>query len=287
MADNYLERRMEDLRSGKIQLSNQPRHRAKPASPSSASKNKMSGIRVVITGGANGIGAEIVREFRKHNAIVDILDTDCKAGTLLAQSTGACFRPVDISDTEAFEICIQNILKQRGDIDIIVNNAAIVDFLPLEQNSASRMIKSLSTNVIPILEGARLLAIHRDNKEANTNNYGGRIINIASTRAFMSEEGTENYTASKGAIVSLTHALMMSLSKYGITVNCISPGWIHTGNPAELSPSNHLEHPSRRVGIPADIAKLCLFIASPESAFLNGENITIDGGHTHKMTYLS
>lgn len=281
MADNYLERRMEDLRSGRLQAS----AKAAPAKSQTAAK-RMAGLRVVVTGGANGIGAEIVKQFRDQGATVDILDTDRTHGTRVAQATGACFRPVDISDTEAFVHTLRSILEKRGDIDVIINNAATVDFRPLTSNSAELLMRSMAVNVAPILEGARILALHREERGVADNPYGGRIINIASTRASMSEAGTECYSASKGAVVSLTHALMMSLAPYRITVNSISPGWIHTGAVAELTESDHSQHPSGRVGTPADIASLCLYIASPASAFLNGENITVDGGHTHRMHYL-
>lgn len=281
MADNYLERRMEDLRSGRLQAT----HKAEAAKPRTPAR-KMAGLRVVVTGGANGIGAEIVKEFRENGATVDILDIDRIHGPKVAQATGACYRPVDISDAEAFTQTIQAILSQRGDIDVMINDAAVVDFTPLTDNTAERFMQSMATNVLPIFLGAQLIARHRDAMGIESNPYGGRIINIASTRAFMSEEGTENYSASKGAVVALTHSLMMSLAKYSITVNSISPGWIHTGSTTELSEADHLQHPSRRVGVPADIAKMCLYIASADSAFLNGENITIDGGHTRKMEYI-
>lgn len=244
----------------------------------------MSGLRVVVTGGAKGIGAEIVRQFRKSGATVDILDIDRRNGMAVAQATGACFRPVDISDNEKLEEVFLEIIRARGDIDVIINDAAKVDFVPLEDNDAVRFMESLRVNVVPVFTGARILKRHRISLLPEGNPYGGRIINIASTRAFMSERGTENYTASKGAIVSLTHALMMSLSEFGITVNSISPGWIIT-EPTELTEKDIQQHPSGRVGSVADIASACLFIAGKGNNFLNGENITIDGGMTHKMIY--
>lgn len=99
-----------------------------------------------------------------------------------------------------------------------------------------------------------------------------------------SEAGTEAYSASKGALASLTHALMMSLSEFGITVNSISPGWILT-KPEEVSDADRLLHPSRRIGEPEDIARLCLFLAAPGNDFINGADIPVDGGMTHKMIY--
>ena len=114
---------------------------------------------------------------------------------------------------------------------------------------------------------------------------GGAIVNIASTRAFMSEANTEAYSASKGGIIALTHALAVSLAPDKIRVNSISPGWIETGDYAELREIDHLQHPAGRVGIPDDIARACLFLTHDDNGFITGANIMIDGGMTRKMIY--
>ena len=101
----------------------------------------------------------------------------------------------------------------------------------------------------------------------------------------ISEQGSEGYAASKGGIYSLTHALALSLSEWNITVNSIAPGWIQTQNYDQLQPEDHSQHPSQRVGKPEDIARMCLFLCRDENDFINGENITIDGGMTKKMIY--
>ena len=142
----------------------------------------------------------------------------------------------------------------------------------------------MSINVRPGYITSRKLAIHRRNMGGEP--HYGRIINMASTRQSMSEAGTEAYSASKGAVDSLTHALMMSLAPLGITVNSVSPGWIETGDYDALSEADHSQHPSRRVGRVDDIARACIFIALPDNDFLNGENIVIDGGMTRKMIYI-
>ncbi len=102
----------------------------------------------------------------------------------------------------------------------------------------------------------------------------------------MSEKNTEGYSASKGGGGSITHALAVSLSDYNITVNCISPGWIENYNYEKLSEADHIQHPSRRVGKPEDIARMCLFLSDEKNDFINGENIVIDGGMTKKMIYI-
>lgn len=114
---------------------------------------------------------------------------------------------------------------------------------------------------------------------------GGSIVNIASTRATMSEPDTEAYAATKGGIVALTHALSMSLQEEYITVNSISPGWIETEEYNSLRPVDHDQHPSKRVGTPSDIARACVFLTSAENNFINGENLVVDGGMTRKMIY--
>ena len=101
----------------------------------------------------------------------------------------------------------------------------------------------------------------------------------------MSESGTEAYAASKGGIYSLTHALAISLAPYHITVNAISPGWIQNQDYASLRLEDHAQHPSGRVGKPEDIARMALFLSQTANDFINGENLTIDGGMTKKMIY--
>lgn len=114
---------------------------------------------------------------------------------------------------------------------------------------------------------------------------GASIINISSTRAFMSEENSEAYAASKGGLLSLTHALAASLSHKQIRVNCISPGWIETKNYKDLKDSEHKQHFAGRVGYPDDIVSACLYLSSKEAGFITGTNLIIDGGMTKKMIY--
>jgi len=140
------------------------------------------------------------------------------------------------------------------------------------------------------LTGAFLCAKHTAPFLKNSN---GSIVNISSTRAFQSEPNTEAYSASKGGILALTHALAMSLAPE-IRVNCISPGWIDVSgikkktkaNQIELSEVDHQQHPAGRVGKPADITNMVLFLLNPENDFITGQNFIIDGGMTKKMIYV-
>ena len=121
---------------------------------------------------------------------------------------------------------------------------------------------------------------------ANEGAEYGRIINIASTRWHQNEAGWEAYGASKGGVVSLTNSLCVSLSDTAVTVNAISPGWIETGDYDALTEADHKQHPSGRVGKPADILRACLFLAAAESDFINGINLVVDGGMTKRMIYV-
>ena len=249
MADNYLEKKYEEYKSRKEGRTNHPYNGRKTTV---IHKTR----RVFVTGGAEGIGKAIVRAFRSAGHRVAFCDRNEAAG----------------KETE------------WGDIDIIINNAGISCFSPITETGVEDFDRILSVNLRPVFITSRRLAIHRQSQEAP--NPFGRIVNICSTRYLMSEPGSEGYAASKGGIYSLTHALALSLAQWHITVNSISPGWIETRDYEQLRPEDHAQHPSGRVGKPEDIARLCLFICQEENDFMNGENVTIDGGMTKKMIYI-
>lgn len=240
---------------------------------------------VFVTGGANGIGKGIVTAFCQAGADVTFCDIDEKQGAKLCEEMKdytCAFVKTDISDRHSLEQTVQNILNEKGDIDIIINNAGVSPFKSILDVTVDEFDKTLDINLRSVFITAQLLAKHR--AKNNLSEYG-RIVNMASTRYLMSEPDTEAYAASKGGIVSLTHALAISLSKYKITVNCISPGWIDTGHYGELRPIDNEQHPSGRVGTPDDIARTCLFLCHPDNNFINGQNIVVDGGMTKKMIY--
>lgn len=239
-----------------------------------------------ITGGANGIGRGIVIAFCQAGADVVFCDMDEGAGNRLCaelKDYRCTFLKTDISDKDALTSTINEVVSKKGNIDILINNAGVSPFVPILELSVENFDKVLDINLRPVFITAKLLAKHRSDN-LYLNSYG-RIINIASTRYLMSEPNSEAYAASKGGIVSLTHALAISLSKYNITVNCISPGWIETGDYTQLKPIDHKQHPSGRVGVPQDIAQTCLFLCNPNNNFINGQNIIVDGGMTKKMIY--
>lgn len=293
MADNYIERQQEQYEARKAAWKQAQKYGKKksttvhPAESASCSpmtsKSAPSKRRVFITGGAEGIGKAIVEAFCLSGDQVAFCDINETAGQETAKATGAIFYKVDVSDKDALESCMQRILSEWNDIDIIINNVGISQFSSITETSVEDFDKILSINLRPVFITSRLLAIHR--KEQSSPNPYGRIINICSTRYLMSEPGSEGYAASKGGIYSLTHALALSLSEWNITVNSIAPGWIQTQNYDQLQPEDHSQHPSQRVGKPEDIARMCLFLCRDENDFINGENITIDGDMTKKMIY--
>ncbi len=239
--------------------------------------------RIFITGGGHGIGRAIVEAFVGIGDCVAFCDINTNYGSETAHATGARFYNIDVCNKKALEQCIESLLDEWGDIDIIVNNVGIGGFESIIDGSVEHFEQVLNTNLRSAFITSRLLAIHRS-KQNEINPYG-RIINLCSTRYLQSEAGTEAYAASKGGIWSLTHALAVSLAPYHITVNCIAPGWISVNEDEIIRSEDKTFHLSGRVGTPEDIARICMFLCETGNDFINGQCITVDGGATKKMIY--
>ncbi|HYK72113.1 MAG TPA: glucose 1-dehydrogenase [Pseudoneobacillus sp.] len=242
-----------------------------------------SGKTVIVTGGANGIGKSIVRHFAELGANLVIVDVNEEKGhnlrdELRKEQLIAEFKKINVKNPDDIKKLMNDTIELFGSIDILINNAGISKFHSFWEMTSEIWDDVIDTNLkgffFSSLEAAKFMK-----------NGGGKIVNIASTRAFMAEPNTEAYSASKGGIVSLTHALATTLSPFSITVNCISPGWIETENYDQLKLKDHTQHLSNRVGKPEDIARACIFLCDPKNDFVNGENIIIDGGMTKKMIY--
>ena len=218
---------------------------------------------VVVTGGANGIGRCIADEFRKQGACVYVID----------RQEGNHFVG-DISKKEVLEAFVAEVLKKHDRIDCIINNA-----LPLmkgiDECSYEEFQYALSVGVTAPFYLVKLLMGHLAE--------GASIVNISSSRDRMSQPQTESYTAAKGGIAALTHALAVSLAGRA-RVNSISPGWIDTSYMVYEGP-DAIQQPVGRVGNPMDIAYMVLFLCSDKAGFITGENICIDGGMTKQMIY--
>ena len=217
----------------------------------------------VITGGAHGIGKAIAEAFRAEGAAVEIIDI----------APGEHYVG-DISKKETLEAFVQSVLNRHGHIDFLINNA-----LPLmkgiDECSYEEFQYALSVGVTAPFYLSKLFAAHFA--------PGGVIINISSSRDRMSQPQTESYTAAKGGIAALTHALAVSLAGR-VRVNSISPGWIDTAYRVYEGP-DATQQPAGRVGNPMDIAHMVLFLWSDKAGFITGENICIDGGMTRQMIY--
>lgn len=218
---------------------------------------------VIVTGGAQGIGKCIADEFRKEGAEVCIIDI--KKGEHYVG---------DISKKEMLEAFAEDVIKRHGKVDYIINNA-IPMMKGIDDCTYEEFQYALSVGVTAPFYLVKLLSAHL-NEEAS-------IVNLSSSRDRMSMPQTESYTAAKGGIAALTHALAVSLAGRA-RVNSISPGWIDTDYTIYEGP-DATQQPAGRVGNPLDIANMVLFLCSEKAGFITGENICIDGGMTHLMIY--
>ena len=238
----------------------------------------------IITGAANGIGKAVATMYAGKGFQTVLADIDSENGeklqaSLKRKNPDALFVRCDVSDPQSIEHLVKTVKDQYGRIDVLINNAGISDFTPPDELTVEEWDRVLNTN----LRSSFLLT--RAAIQLMKENGGGSVVNIASTRALMSEKNSEAYAASKGGLLALTHSMAVSYAGENITINCISPGWIHTGDYEKLRDIDHSQHLSGRVGKPEDIARACLFLTQPENNFINGENLVIDGGMTRKMIY--
>lgn len=184
----------------------------------------------------------------------------------------------DVRDEETASDAVEATVQRFRRLDGVISNAGIMIRKPLRQLTLSEWLRVLDTN----LTAAYLLARAA---EKPLRKARGAIVTIASTRALMSEPNTESYSASKGGLLALTHALAISLAPE-VRVNCVSPGWIETKDYARLRRKDHSQHPAGRVGKPEDVAELVSWLLDGKrSGFVTGANFVIDGGMTRKMIY--
>lgn len=217
----------------------------------------------VVTGGASGIGRAIADEFEKSGAAVCIIDKKVNP-----YFTG------DLSDEETLVHFARTVIAEYGKVDFLINNALPI-MKGLDSCSYDEFNHALKVGVTAPFYLTKLFLPYFSQHAS--------IVNISSTRDRMSQPNTESYTAAKGGITSLTHAMAVTLAGK-VRVNSISPGWIDTQS-LIYTGADALQHPASRVGNPMDIANMVLFLCSDKAGFITGENICIDGGMTKQMIY--
>lgn len=244
---------------------------------------------IIVTGGAQGIGRVLTQELLKNDYRVSVFDIDSEAMEEIKPyfDKKRCeFFITDVSNEVSIRSSIRASVKKFGSVYGLVNNAAYSVFKPMEELTLDEWNRAIATNLTGTFLCSKYLSPYlRESK--------GSIVNMCSTRAFQSEPDTESYSASKGGIYALTHAMAMSLAP-DVRVNSISPGWIDVSairkkadaKQEDLSKEDHLQHPAGRVGNAFDIARMVLFLMDAKNGFVTAQNFTVDGGMTRKMIYV-
>ncbi|MCA1939973.1 MAG: SDR family oxidoreductase [Caenispirillum bisanense] len=245
--------------------------------------------KAIVTGGAQGIGRAIVERLLDDGRHVVMLDADAAALEASAARLAGRGRltaiACDVADEAAVAAAVETVAQAEGPLTAVVANAGIMVRKPVTELSLAEWRRVLNVNLTSAFLLARACAplMQQD---------GGAMVTIASTRAHMSEPHTESYSASKGGLLALTHALAVSLGPR-VRVNCVSPGWIDVSAwradpdavPDALSAEDHAQHPAGRVGRPEDVADMVAWLLSDRSGFVTGAEFVIDGGMTRKMIY--
>lgn len=233
---------------------------------------------VMITGAAQGLGCDMAKGFAKND--YEVIAVDVKPTEYCESNIH--FIKADLKSKEEIKAVFDFAKKEFGGVDVLINNGAISKFhKSIEEITVEEFDEVIEVN----LRGSFICC--KEFIEANKDRAYGRIVNIASTRFHQNEANWEAYGASKGGLISLTNTLCVSLSNTNITVNAISPGWIEVNAYDKLTAIDHKQHPSGRVGKPADITRVALFFADEQSSFISGANLIVDGGMTKKMIYAS
>jgi len=232
---------------------------------------------VIVTGAAQGIGAAIARRLAKGGWSVACADVEGDAVAAVAKEIGGIAVACHVGSETDVERLVAVARAHLGRIDAIVSNAGMSGFAPFEETTLELWNRVVATNLTATFLLAKAAA-------ADLTRTRGSLVTIASTRAHMSEPNTLAYSASKGGLVALTHSLAITLGPE-VRVNCISPGWIDTGEGGSLKPSDHAQHPVGRVGKTEDIAAAVSYLLSDDAAFMTGAELIIDGGMMRKMIY--
>lgn len=238
---------------------------------------------VVITGAARGIGYAIAEAFTKANATVIIIDIAAEVVEKAVSGLKAVSKQVfgyagNVTDGTGIETHFAEIVAKHGKIDCLINNAGVT-----RDNLLLRMKEEEWSLVLDINLKGSFLCTQKAFKHMMKARQGS-IINIASVIGLMGNAGQANYAASKGGLIAFTKSCAKEFASRGVRVNAIAPGFIETEMTATLSPEIRAEYakviPLQKMGSPADVAKLCLFLASAESEYITGQTVAVDGGLT-------
>jgi len=247
---------------------------------------RLANRRALVTGSNRGIGAGIAVRLAEEGADVAInyLDGDSEAEAIATRIRDSGRRtvlvPADLRDPESLATMMDRAIQELGGIDILVNNAGIALFSPFLETSLAAWTDTLNTNLRAAFLCSQIAVRHMA-----TIGFG-RIIHIASTLSQLAVPNLAHYSASKGGLVMLAKAMAVELGPLGITVNCVSPSTIRTQINADMLDRDDMAareaalNPARRIGVPEDVASAVAFLATDEASWINGQNLTVDGGLT-------
>ena len=244
--------------------------------------NRLSGRRIIVTGGAQGIGAAIVRTFAAEGASVMVLDGCAEAAALLAEEVGGGAYVVDLTDVGAIRDAMERATDRLGGLDVLVNNAGVMRFSALLDMESSHVGEIFDMGTRTMLITTQLAARAMIGFRTPSDECVGKIINVAGTSG-TGGGGQAHFAASKAAVMALTRAAAHELGAHGITVNCLCPGYVLDRREMAGAGRGHVAEwsalsPLGRVGEPQDVARAALFLASSDSDYLTGDALNVAGG---------
>jgi 3-oxoacyl-[acyl-carrier protein] reductase len=254
-----------------------------PQPAGQAISGRLAGKRVVVTGGARGIGAEIARRATSEGAEVVVLDRLAEEGGSFAQEVGCRFVPVDLTDQAGTTDAMATAIDSLSGIDVLVNNAGILRFSPLLDITVEEWETTFAVNTTAMLVTTQLAARSMIAAPPTDAALRGTIINLASMAGKAGGAGQAHYAASKAAVIALTRVTALELGPSGITANCLCPGYVLTDMGAATRTEEDVAEwssysPLGRLASPGDVAGVAAFLASDDAAYMTGQAINVTGG---------